>query len=159
MKLNTKYVGQINVEDKRRITFRTGLPGFDEQTEFVLLDFPGNPVFQFLQSVTTENLAFIVTNPYHFYQEYAFDLDDTILDNLQIESEQDVAVLSIVTLKNPFNTSTLNLKAPVIVNLAKQLGKQYIITTDEYPSKAPIFPSESFKRKENHHARINQETK
>lgn len=138
MNTKTKYLGEVIIEDINKIHFSTGLPGFADEMEFVLLDLPGNAAFQILQSVLTENVAFIVTNPYHFYQDYAFELDDASIENLQIESEKDVAVFSIVTLKSPFEKSTLNLKAPVIINSTKRRGKQYILATDEYPSKASI---------------------
>ncbi|GGB55336.1 flagellar assembly protein FliW [Virgibacillus dakarensis] len=141
MKIQTKYLGELEIDDAKRIQFPAGLPGFGEDKEFVLLDFPENPVFQLLQSVMTQSVAFVVTTPYNFYQGYTFDLDDSILESLQIENERDVAVFSIVTLSNPFEQSTLNLKAPVILNWKNRQGKQYILNTDEYESKAPIAPS------------------
>ncbi|WP_337020113.1 flagellar assembly protein FliW, partial [Oceanobacillus massiliensis] len=74
------------------------------------------------------------------YQDYTFQLDDNLLDSLQITNEREVAVLSIVTLKNPFSTSTLNLKAPIIFNSERKLGKQYILNIEDYSSKASIVP-------------------
>ncbi|WP_099159879.1 flagellar assembly protein FliW [Virgibacillus ndiopensis] len=141
MNIQTKYFGEMVVDDSNIIQFPGGVPGFVEEKEFVLLDFPGNSVFQVLQSFKTENLAFIVTIPYHFYREYSFDLDDSIQESLQIETESDVTVFSIVTLANTFEKSTLNLKAPVIINSKSKLGKQYILNNDDYPSKAKIWPT------------------
>jgi flagellar assembly factor FliW len=141
MNIQTKYLGDVSIDDTKIIQFPTGIPGFLDETEFVLLDIPGNPVFQFLQSVKTSPLAFVVTDPYHFYQSYTFELDEGTLDSLQINSENDVQIISIVTLKDPFETSTINLKAPLVINQKKMVGKQYILNTDEYPSKASIKPA------------------
>ena len=147
MTVQTKYVGEVKLEQENIIHFPNGLPGFFNELKFALLDLPGNPIFQTLQSITTPSLAFIVTNPYHFYQDYTFKLDDTTQEILGIESERDIVVLSIVTLKSPFNTSTVNLKAPIIINSTHNQGKQYVINSDEYPTKASIVPAKSSKAK------------
>ncbi|MFC4557523.1 flagellar assembly protein FliW [Virgibacillus kekensis] len=138
MNIKTKYLGEKEIEESSIIHFPFGLPGFPEEKQFALLDMPGNPVFQILQSINSQGTAFIVTNPYLFYRDYAFDLDDNLLETLQIKDEKEVRVLTIVTVKDPFDTSTLNLKAPLILNSRRNLGKQYILNTDIYPSKAAI---------------------
>ena len=138
--IQTKYLGAVENKDNQVIQFTTGLPGFVEELEFVLLDLPGNSAFQTLQSIKTPGLAFIVTNPYHFYLDYTIKLDEQILEKLEIENEKDVLILSIVTLKSPFKTSTLNLKAPIVINSTRKQGKQYILNTDNYPTKASIVP-------------------
>lgn len=143
MKIETKYLGDMEIVDSRVIQFPSGLPGFIDETKFVLLDLPDNASFQIMQSIITPSIAFIVTNPYQFYQNYVIDLDEGIIDNLQIEDDKDVIVLVIVTVKDPFNTSTINLKAPIIINSQTKQGKQYILNVDEYPSKAAIAPSAS----------------
>ncbi|WP_229683060.1 flagellar assembly protein FliW [Virgibacillus oceani] len=131
----------MEIDTSKIVEFSMGLPGFIEETKFVLLDLPGNPVFQVLQSVRSETVAFIVTNPYTFYTNYTVDLNDSLQETLHIESERDVAILAIVTLSQPFDKSTLNLKAPVIINSKNKRGKQYILNTDDYSSKASITPS------------------
>jgi len=141
MNIQTKYLGTVQIEKNKIITFSTGLPGFADEKEFVLLDLPENALFQILQSVKSPNVAFFVTNPYQIYKDYTFELDDNILGILQIKDETEVAVLSVVTLKKPFHTSTLNLKAPIIINSKLKLAKQYILTVGEYSSKTSIVSS------------------
>lgn len=138
MKLHTRYLGEVTIDPDKVLHFPNGLPGFPEETKFVLLDLPGNPVFQTLQSVKTSEIAFIVTNPYYFYAEYTFHLDKQIIEQLRIQTEADVMVLSIVTIKDPFDQSTLNLKAPIIMNATIKIGKQYILNENHFPVKASI---------------------
>src|SRR5690625_1797955 len=138
MKIQTKYLGETEIEKSHIIHFTTGIPGFNEETEFVLMDIPGNAGFQILQSITSAGTAFIVTNLHQIYRDYTFELDDNLLEALQITSEKEVVVLTIVTVKDPFHYSTLNLKAPIIINPVSRKGKQYIINSDNYPSKAVI---------------------
>lgn len=143
MKLQTKYLGEVDINESDAINFINGIPGFIEETKFVLLDLPGNPLFQILQSIQSESVAFILTNPHQIYKDYAFELDDNTVNLLGIESEHDVAVLSIVTLGQSFEKSTLNLKAPIIINPNTKNGKQLILNTDDFATKAPIMPVKS----------------
>ncbi|MFC0299977.1 flagellar assembly protein FliW [Virgibacillus soli] len=138
MQIKTKYLGEVIIKEEDIISFPTGIPGFVEETKFTILDFPGNETFQFLQSVHTPGLVFVITDPYQFMKAYTFKLDQTFLEQLHIRHEGDVVVRSIVTLREPFSESTLNLKGPLIINAQKNIGKQYIINEDDFPVKAPI---------------------
>lgn len=138
LNIQTKYLGNMEIEESKIIHFPSGIPGFLDELDFVLLDIPGNPIFQFLQSLKSEELAFVVVNPYQFHKEYTIELDESTINSLEIKSEKDVLILTIVTVKEPFETSTMNLKAPIVINLEKMLGKQYILNTDEYQSKASL---------------------
>lgn len=145
--IQTKYLGEVRVEQSQLIAFPAGLPGFIEETSFVLLNIPGNSVFQILQSISNPGIAFIVTDPYQLYKEYVIKLDDNLMESLHITTKEDVVVLSIVTLQEPFEDSTLNLKAPLIIHSKDLTGKQYIIHGDEYTTKAPITSNLSAKVK------------
>lgn len=142
MKLQTKYLGEIEVQAEKIIHFPKGLPGFQDETEFIILDLPDNTAFQLLQSVKTSALAFVITSPYLFYQDYTLNLNDDLIELLEIKKQEDVAVYNIVTLKNPFSESTLNLRAPIIINTSSLLGKQYILNDSPYSSRGAIAPAE-----------------
>ncbi len=138
MIIKTKYLGEVDVSSDKIITFTAGLPGFEEETEFVLLDVSKEVAFQLLQSTKTKELAFFVINPYLLYESYSVKLDDPTIEGLGIESEQDVVILSIVTLRDPFIDSTINLKAPIVINLKNRQGKQYILQDDTYSMRETI---------------------
>lgn len=144
MNIQTKYIGDITIDPNNIINFENGLPGFNDEKKFVLLPIPGTSpgAFQTLQSTKTAELAFVVTNPYQMYQDYEFRLDQPTIDQLRIESEEDLLILTIVTLTTPFEKSTINLKAPIIVNLKQQQGKQYILNNYSFPTKAPLIQEE-----------------
>src|SRR5699024_4124575 len=138
MFIQTKYLGEIEIVEEKIIYFDTGIPGFSNETKFVILDLPGNKLIQILQSVQTAELAFIVTNPHYFYQDYHFTLDDHIIETLHITEEKDIVVLSIMTIQEPFHSSTINLQAPLIINLKNKRAKQYILPHNTYEMKAQI---------------------
>ncbi len=142
MKLMTKYLGAVEVDPAKILQFPGALPGFPDEKEFIILDLPNNSVFQLLQSTKTEELAFVITNPYFFYKDYEIKLEDDLLNNLQIKEQEDVAVYAIVTLNEPFKNSTMNLQAPLIINANKFIGKQYILNDHRYSSKTPLQPVE-----------------
>lgn len=147
MNIETRHLGKIEIDKEKTINFPAGLPGFNDETKFVLLNFPESDTFQTLQSVENKELAFIVTNPYHFYQDYEFSLDDSIREALDIKDVKDVSVLAIVTLQDTLYTSTMNLKAPLIINHNSKKGKQYILNDDDYSMKQVLILQETLQAK------------
>lgn len=147
MLIETKYLGEVEIDESKLLTFPSGLPGFNDEKQFVLLNFPGSDTFQILQSVANKNLAFIVTNPYHFYDDYEIKLDNQIRTVLQIERPDDVLILAIVTLKDTIYKSTMNLKAPLIINRNSMHGKQYILNDQTYSMKTLLAPTEELRAK------------
>lgn len=141
MKIDTKYFGEVQINTEKIIRFSTGIPGFSDEEKFVLLNLPGDSVFQTLQSIKTPELAFIVVDPYIFYKDYEFRLDKNLIESLNIKQIEDVLILAIVTIKDPFQESTLNLKAPLVINVNQNNGKQYVLQTDKYPVRAPLIPT------------------
>ncbi|CAM3979538.1 flagellar assembly protein FliW [Mesobacillus zeae] len=137
MKILTRYHGETEVSEI--IKFEKGIPGFPDEKKFTLLPLSEDGVFMALQSINTPGLAFIVSNPFHFFKTYDFQLEDSAIEELGIESEQDVVVYSILTVEDPFAKTTANLQAPIIINGKKLKGKQIILHGEEYKTKHAIF--------------------
>ncbi|MFC4323359.1 flagellar assembly protein FliW [Litchfieldia salsa] len=135
MKVNTKYHGEVEVAKEELITFEHGIPGFIDEKSFVLLPFSDDSLFLILQSINTASLGFVLTSPFTFFKEYDIELPEHIVDDLQIKTEQDVVIYSILTVQDPFEKTTANLQAPVIVNTAKNLGKQVILNDTNYTTR------------------------
>jgi len=146
MKINTKYHGEIVVKSEDVLTFEHGIPGFREEKQFVLLPLPENEWFHILQSVVTSQLGFVVTDPFVFFKDYDFELDEASLESLGKPSEKDVQVLSILTVRETLNESTANLQAPIILNMANRKGKQVILTNSDYQTKHLIFAQPAGKK-------------
>lgn len=140
MKIQTKYGGEVTIDPEIVIEFPSGIPGFEDEKQFILLNISniGAVAFQALQSMNTPSLAFIVIDPYVLTNAYEFKLDDAIIDCIELEKKEDVSVRAIVTAKSPFDQSTLNLKAPIVINKRKKIGKQFIIKTDAYATQTQL---------------------
>jgi flagellar assembly factor FliW len=135
MKIETKYHGEIEISEKDVVSFESGIPGFLDEKKFTVLLFSEESPLYILQSLTTPQLAFVCSNPFSFFKKYEFDLSDSIIEKLDIQSEEDIVVLVILTLQEDFQKSTANLQAPIVINTKKQVGKQVVISDSRYTTK------------------------
>lgn len=139
MKINTKFLGEVEVNENDLITFEYGMPGFPDLHKFILLPLDADLPLAVLQSSEQVEIGFVVAYPFAFKKDYAFDISEEDKEDLKIEKEEDVIAYSILTLKDTFPESTLNLLAPVVINANKKLGKQIVLQDSSiYPLKYPI---------------------
>jgi flagellar assembly factor FliW len=134
MILYTKFEETIEINESDILHFEHGLPGFEEEKQFVILPMEGTP-FSTLQSVFTKDLAFFTTNPFLFFKEYDFELPESVQEQLKIKEESDVLVQAILTIHEPLDNSTANLQAPVVINVKENLAKQVVLTDSQYKTR------------------------
>lgn len=139
MEIRTKYHGIIEAEHKDIVHFQNGIPGFLEEKSFILLKLDQDSPFYILQSTNTAELGFVIVNPFQFFTTYEFDLSDNNKAQLKLESEQDVVVYTILNVKDPFEDSTANLQAPIVLNTRKNEAKQIILNDPRYQTKQLLF--------------------
>lgn len=138
MNIETKFLGQLTIEETEIIHFSNGLPGFEENKEFVILPLEKDSPFAILQSIKQKEIGFVIALPFLFKEDYAFDISEEDKEELQIETAGDILTYSIVTLKEPFNNSTINLQAPVIINHKRKIAKQLVLHENNYQLRYPI---------------------
>lgn len=138
MQIQTKFHGTINIQDDQLWTFPKGLPGFEQEKQFVILPIDGNDAFQVLQSTQEAIIAFIVANPYTIIEDYSIQIDEPTIDALGIEQPTDVFVLGVLSLKEPFESSTINLQAPLIFQSTTKKAKQMILNDNKFTVRHPI---------------------
>ncbi|MYL33973.1 flagellar assembly protein FliW [Pontibacillus yanchengensis] len=138
MNIHTKFFGEVEIKEESIIEFPNGLPGFEHETRFVLLDIDEQSTYHSLQSVEQAEIALIVTNPYLFFRDYEFILDDNTVNLLGIQNSEDVVILSVLTLKDPFKDTTANLQAPIVLNSQNNKAKQVILKDTAYETKHHI---------------------
>jgi flagellar assembly factor FliW len=138
LNVKTKYNGAIELNKESVIQFPDGIPGFPENKEYFILNMGTSSPFSILQSIDSEELGFVIADPFAFYKDYEFELSDYLTEKLHIKEENDVLTYSIVTLGESLGKSTINLQSPIIINSKKRLGKQLIMNTDKYHTKHPL---------------------
>lgn len=132
MNIQTAYMGEITIDPSEVLQFESGIPGFEDEKSFVLLPLENESIFQILQSIKTKELAFILTPPYIVSSNYTFDIDEVTVNALEIKNEKEVAVFSIVSLRDTLANSTVNLKAPIVLNTTNKKAKQVILDNEDF---------------------------
>lgn len=140
MQLETKYLGNIEVEEKQIIRFPKGLPAFEGQQQFVFLPFDEDGIFCYMQSLQNTQLCLIVCNPFQFFPNYQIDLGEQECKLLEVNGPDDVALMAILTIPEDFRQTTANLLAPLVINTRTSLGLQFIPADSDYTTKESIFP-------------------
>ncbi|WP_171653293.1 flagellar assembly protein FliW [Paenibacillus foliorum] len=141
MRLLTSRFGEVEIDKESTYIFSHGLPGFEELQQFAFLPIQEDSHFLFMQSVDQGDLAFIVTNPFEFFSDYEFDLSEAVRDELQIVKDTDVIVLSMVSVQDHIQEATVNLLAPIIINIKHKLARQIILHGSPYSIKHKLFPN------------------
>ncbi|ABK61845.1 flagellar assembly protein FliW [Clostridium novyi] len=139
MKLETKCHGIIEYKEEDVIEFKKGIPGFNELKRFINFPIEDNEVFSVLHSIENNEIGFIVTSPFSIIKDYEINLDDSVIERLNIENEKDVLVLNTVTLHSKLENITVNLCAPIVINIKTKLGEQIILNNGKYQIKHPLF--------------------
>lgn len=139
MQIQTKFIGEVTVDEATIIDFPQGIPAFEDETQFVLIPLAEKSPFIIIQSVYTQEVGFIAAYPFDFKRDYAFDLEKTDEDQLQIEKDGEILIYSLLTLKDSLENSTMNLLAPIVINANKKIGKQIILHENaEHPLRYPL---------------------
>lgn len=120
------------------ILFEKGIPGFENYRYFNVNIVEGNKKIYNIVSKEDSNIGFISISPFDIKKDYEIDLDDEVVKELDIKTEKDVLVLCLITLGKTLKDSTANLKAPIIINIKNNRGKQLILQDDKYKIKEPL---------------------
>lgn len=122
-----------------QFSFQGSILGFGECDNFVLNAVEETP-FAYLNSTENPELSFLVTSPFYWYRDYELQLNDLLKKRLETETAEDILVLSIVTIRDPQQASTINLLAPLIINVSGKVGLQHVFhTQSEYTTNNPLF--------------------
>lgn len=133
MNINAKYFGEISYEENEMIHVINGLFGFEAYTGYLPLPFHEEDDSMIsLQNVEDESLSFILMNPFMIYPDYAPQPAKEDLEELGASSIEDISFYVISVIREPIETSTVNLKAPLIVNALNRKAKQIILEQPEY---------------------------
>ncbi|MBN2258972.1 MAG: flagellar assembly protein FliW [Clostridiales bacterium] len=142
MNIQTKFFGEVEINQDNVLNFKEGILGFEDNKQYILLNLFETQSFTCLQSITDDKIAFILVKPWDFFPDYAIDISDEELNEINIKNEKEIALYNIVSIPNDLKQSTANLLAPIVINIEKKDGKQYVLREDKYTVKHFIFPRE-----------------
>ena len=140
-KINTLRFGELEIEEQDVVRFADGIPAFEDEHEFVVLPYEEGTPYMFLQSMMTPELAFLMTDPFVFFPDYSFELDDENMEKLAINSMDDVLVCTLISVpRSGVADMTTNLLAPVVINRHTMQAKQIVLEKTQYTTKHRLFP-------------------
>lgn len=140
-KIATRYFGEIEIEEEKIIHFEDGIPGFDEYKDYTIIyDIEGeeNPLFSWLQCVTEQGLAFPIVNPFRVRDDFDPVVEDELLKQLGEFETEDLAVFLLATVPADVAKTTVNMKAPLIINTKNRKGVQIIVENEDYEIRHPL---------------------
>ena len=147
-KIYTSRFGEIEVDEKKIVHFKDGIPAFEDEHEFVILPYEEDSPYYFMQSLKSPDLAFLLTIPFIFFNDYTFELDDETIRELGIEDSENIFYYSMITIPNgSVRYMTANLLAPIVLNGANMQAKQVVLEKSNYTTKHRLF-SEAAQKEE-----------
>jgi len=143
--IETKYFGTLPCAEGSVFDFPQGLPAFEDEKTFVLIESPEGAPLVFLQSMARASLCFLALPILVVDKNYQLAIAPEDLEALSLDIERqpelgpEVTVLALVSLHDEL-VATANLMAPVVLNVKIRRGLQAIrrdfLYSPEYPVNA-----------------------
>jgi len=103
------------------------LPGFPGHERFALVQVDDDGVLCSLTSLDEPGLRFLVVPPAPFFPDYAPEVDEAVLTELGSASVDDLVVLCVLTAGASLASTTANLAAPVVLDVATHRAVQVVL--------------------------------
>lgn len=148
MTVETRLFGEITIADEKLITFPEGIVGFPFLEKFALIHDAENenaPIM-WLQSMDEPDFAMPVMEPNLVIEGYNPTVDDEHLAPVGELADDQIYVLVTLTVPPEIEKMSVNLKAPIVINMANNQAVQ-IIVEDDFKVKHLIYETLK-KRKE-----------
>ena len=150
MLVKTKYFGEVDLSEDKILNFENGLMGFEQFKKYtILFDNEKEPHsnVMWLQSVEEQTLALPVINPFAVKEDYNPEVNDELIKPLGELTEDNLCILLTMTTSSDVKKTTVNLKAPIIINSDTNQGCQAIVENPDYVVKYNVYDAVQ-KRKE-----------
>jgi flagellar assembly factor FliW len=130
--------GTCTYRESEVLTFPWGLPGFASQRRFIALNLGGQEKFVWLQSLDDLSVALPTADPWQIFEDYSPNLPPYASSSLDLRNPEDFATLCVVVVTPGAAEMTMNLLAPIVVNLRTKTGRQITLETGGYSVRTPI---------------------
>lgn len=113
--------------------------GFPGARRFTIVDHHDSLLRTF-QSLDDAELRFLVLPPTVFFPDYAPVVSDQVVQDLGIDDVSDVLLLVLLSAPDGLATATVNLRAPLVINVRTRQAAQVVLEDPELPLAAPLQP-------------------
>jgi flagellar assembly factor FliW len=139
MLIDTDRFGSFDTKDSKLIEFPTGIPGFEELHHFIILEISQTKPIYWLQSTENKYIALPVILTFEIIDDYYIDIRDNDLEDLFVDTQNDLLVMNVVVIPDCMEDMTVNLAAPIVINAKRGIGKQIIIDAQALPVRLPVY--------------------
>lgn len=150
MKATTRLFGEIDIEEEKIITLENGMIGLPDFRKFALIFDEEKGMeessIMWFQSMDDPETAFPVMQPNTVKPDYNPTVSNEMLSPLGELKEENMYVLVTLTAALDVKETSVNLKAPIVINTETKKGCQ-IIVEDDYPVKFKIYDAIKGKKK------------
>ena len=134
--ISSERFGDVDVEESTTLTFPHGLLGFEDESSFVVVPVDDDGVYSWLQSTNNPALAFLVTAPHLFFDEYVPEVNDADVAELDLRDESETLLLCLVTIAD--EDITANLLGPLVVNTRTRQARQVVLSEARWSTRVPL---------------------
>ena len=138
LRLSSHRFGEFTYTRDAVIDFPHGLIGFEDLHAFIIADIPGCEPFQWLICLDNATIGFPIIRAEILDASYAEEVYQEFDLMHGLNPEQVVSYI-IATLPDQLEEATVNLRAPVVINLQRHSGQQIILVSDELSAEHPLF--------------------
>jgi len=130
--------GELTYAETDVIEFPWGIPGFPALRRWLLLTLDVHPGFVWLQSLDDLKVAIPTSDPYFIFEKYDPKLPPYAFVALDIRNAEDFTLLCVVVVTANAEEMTMNLMAPIVVNLKSRKARQVMLENSAYSVREPI---------------------
>lgn len=131
----TRDFGEREIPDSKVIIFKQPIFGFEDYTRYTMIfDEEIGEQIVWLQSLEEPELCFFLFDPSAFNDFYKPEITEDTEKSL---GAGEYACWVVLSVKEDFNESTVNLKSPIVINTATGVAVQTILEQD-YPIRHPV---------------------
>lgn len=120
------------------IEFPWGIPGFPNLRRWLALTTEESGSYVWLQCLDDVKTALPTIDPYFVFEDYSPKLPAYASAALEIESPSDFTILSVVVVTENAEEMTMNLFAPIVINLRTRRGRQVVLENSGFSVRQPI---------------------
>ncbi|MCD6238229.1 MAG: flagellar assembly protein FliW [Thermotoga sp.] len=139
-------LGKVYYDENDVMIFPRGIPGFEILHRFIVYKSKETEPIKWLVSVEDKNCVLPLIEPFLVRIDYKADISEGDILDLNLTRKSNVEIYCVLVIPEEAERTTINLVAPIVVNLDEKIGKQVILTTDEYGVKHMV--SDEIKRSE-----------
>ncbi len=130
--------GECTFGEADMIELPWGLPGFPSLRRWLALNVESQSSFVWLQSLDDVSVSLPTADPYMIFEDYDPKLPSYAAAALDITSPSEFTLLCVVVVTENAEEMTMNLFAPIVVNLRTRKGRQIVLENSGFSVRQAI---------------------